>query len=58
MELVEGGLITFETAFQPTPDGKKWQAKIEADGLPASDEDVPVPIERLRLYLAPIEEKL
>ena len=56
MDLVEGGSIAFESTVQPIPDRKEWQVKIEADGLPAPDRDVPVPLERLHLYLAPIEE--
>jgi len=49
MELVERGEVTFAAPLRPVGEG--WRAEIAAEGLPAGEEEVPVPLERLRLYL-------
>jgi len=47
LELVEGGLLSFEAKFE------NGHVRFVADGFPAGDADIPIPPERLRFYLAP-----
>lgn len=53
VQLVEDQATRFESDIQPTPDGKRWRAEFRADGLPAVDEDVSIPLDSVSLYLVP-----
>jgi hypothetical protein len=53
VQLVEGEAIRFESDIHPTPDGKQWRAEFRADGLPAAEEDVSIPLDAVSLYSVP-----
>jgi hypothetical protein len=53
LQLVEGDAVRFECDAQPTLVEKRWRADFVAEGLPAVDKDVAVPLEFVSLYSAP-----